>query len=339
MMLEPSYGTHLLSAELDALAMLGRGLHHITAVSADISRNMAFYTGVLGLRLAKQTVAHEDPGAHHLFYGGRLGVPGTLLSFFSWSGASAGMRGAGEAEQIDFSVGPDSLSWWERRLTEAAINFRWERSAFGEDSLVLADPDGTPLALVAGSMPDAMRWDHRDIPVDDRIRGIGGLTLNVRRASEMAAILVEVLGFSEIARAGGQVTLAAHRNSGGRICLHESGVQMRGRVGAGTIHHVAFRARDASDQARMAERLRSHFGITVSAGKDRSYYQSIHFRGPDGILIEIATDGPGLLIDEDVGSLGTRLVLPRFLEPRRGELERLLPPLHGVPGSEADEVP
>jgi glyoxalase family protein len=300
---------------------------------------MAFYTGVLGLRLVKRTVAHEDPGAHHLFYGGQLGAPGTLLSFFSWSGASAGMRGAGEAEQIEFAVGPDSLSWWERRLTETELGFRRERSAFGEDSLVLADPDGTPLALVASSMPDTMQWGHSAIPVASRIRGIGGLTLNVRRASKMAAILVDVLGFSEIARESGQVALATHRSSGGRICLHESGAQTRGRVGAGTIHHVAFRARDASDQAAMAERLRSHYDIAVSVGKDRSYYQSIHFRGPDGILIEIATDGPGFLIDEEIEALGKRLVLPRFLEPRRGELERLLPPLHSAPGDETGEDP
>jgi glyoxalase family protein len=319
--------------------MPGRGLHHITAVSTNISRNMAFYTGVLGLRLVKRTVAHEDPGAHHLFYGGRRGVPGTLLSFFAWTGASAGMRGVGEAEQIDFAVGSDSLSWWEKRLTEAAIDFRRERTAFEEDSLVLADPDGTPLALVASSMPDAMQWDHSAIPVASRIHGIGGLTLNVRRASKMAAILVDVLGFSEIARAGGQLALAAHRSSGGRICLHESGAQTRGRVGAGTIHHVAFRARDASDQAAMAERLRSHYDIAVSVGKDRSYYHSIHFRGPDGILVEIATDGPGFLIDEQVEVLGKHLVLPRFLEPRRGELERLLPPLQSDPGGETGEDP
>ncbi|MEZ2410637.1 VOC family protein [Bosea sp. RCC_152_1] len=120
----------------------------------------------------------------------------------------------------------------------------------------------------------------------------------------MAAILVDVLGFSEVARASGQVALAAHEGSGGRICLHESGAPTRGRVGAGTIHHVAFRARDARDQADMAERLRSDYDIAVSVSKDRSYYQSIHFRGPDGILVEIATDGPGFLIDEEVEALG-----------------------------------
>ncbi|AMJ61005.1 VOC family protein [Bosea sp. PAMC 26642] len=304
-----------------------------------MSRNMAFYTGVLGLRLVKRTVAHEDPGAHHLFYGGRTGAPGTLLSFFSWSGATAGLRGAGEAEQIDFSVGPDSLSWWEARLAAASIGSRRERSSFGEDSLVLADPDGTPLALVASSVPDDMRWEHPEIPAECRIHGVGGLILNVRSMPEMAAILVDVLGFSELARAGGQVALAAHPNSGGRICLREAGVKTRGRAGAGTVHHVAFRARDAFDQARMAERLRSHFGIAVNPGKDRSYYQSIHFRGPDGTLIEIATDGPGFLIDEDLDVLGERLVLPAFLEPRRGELEDLLPPLQGAPGDEEGEDP
>lgn len=314
--------------------MLGRGLHHITAVSADILRNRAFYWDILGLRLVKRTVAHEDPGAYHLFYGGQSGAPGTLLSFFSWSGAAAGLHGAGEAEQIEFAVMPAALPWWEERLAKAAVHARRQRSAFGEDSLVLADPDGTPLALVAATMRDAMGSYGAATPLECSIRGIANLTLTVRQASEMAAILIDVLGFAESARERGWIALEAHRGSGGRICLHEAGLRARGRVGAGTIHHVAFRARDASDQAAMAEALRAHFAITVSPGKDRSYYQSIYFRGPDGILIEIATDGPGFLIDEEIATLGTRLVLPPFLEARRGELERLLPSLPDPPETE-----
>jgi len=317
--------------------MSGRGLHHITAISRNIRRNTSFYTGALGLRLVKRTVAHEDPGAHHLYYGGRLGAPGSLLTFLSWSGAVAGMRGVGEAERVEFAIAPEGLAWWEARLARAAIDFRRESSAFGEDSLVMVDPDGTPLALVGSLMPDAMQWNNSEVPEEYRIRGIDCLTLNVRHTSGMAAILVDVLGFAETARASGWIALAAHQNSGGRICLREAGMQMRGRVGAGTIHHLAFRARDASDQAQMVERLRSHFDIAVSAGKDRSYYQSVYCRGPDGILIEIATDGPGFLIDEEIDALGSRLVLPRFLEPRRGELERILPPLPDVPGTGVDE--
>jgi len=317
--------------------MLGRGLHHITAVSADILRNRAFYRDVLGLRLVKRTVAHEDPGAYHLFYGGLSGTPGTLLSFFSWSGATAGLHGAGEAEQIEFAVTPAALPWWEERLGRAAVQVRRQRSAFGADSLVLADPDGTPLALVATTMPDVMGFYGAGTPQEFSIRGIANLTLTVRRAPEMAAILIDVLGFAESARESGWIALEAHRGSGGRICLHEAGVRVRGKVGAGSIHHVAFRARDASDQAAMAAALRARFEITVSPGKDRSYYQSIYFRGPDGILIEIATDGPGFLIDEEIAKLGSHLALPPFLEARRGELERLLLPLPDRSEAESDK--
>jgi glyoxalase family protein len=310
----------------------GRGLHHITAISADITRSLDFYTRVLGLRLAKRTVSYEDPGAYHLYYGDASGRPGTLFSFFSWRGVAAGTPGTGEAERVEFAVPHASIGWWSDRLDIEGCRHQRTRTAFGEDALWLQDPDGTPLALVASQEGgDEPAWTSPDIPPRHALVGPRGVTLCVRDAQAMAAILTGVLGFTQTAKEGGWMRLAAHSGAGGTLALHEVGPVSRGRLGAGTIHHVAFRARDAADQAAMADRLQRDFGIAVGQRKDRTYFSSIYFRGPAGIFIEIATDGPGFLVDEPLDRLGAALMLPPFLEPRRAELEILLPPLDQRP--------
>lgn len=308
--------------------MTGRGLHHVTVIATDCTRNLDFYTRVLGLRLVKRTVTHEDPGAYHLFYGSRDGAPGDRLSFFSWRSVNAAIKGAGEGHSVSFAIPPGATAWWKRRLGDEGFDVRPGRTPFGQEALAVEDPDGTQLWLVAADMPgqEELR-PSPGIPPEFALRGLLGVTLEVRTVAPLAAILENVLGFAETGRARSWLRLAAHSGPGGEIWLHESPERLLGRLGAGTVHHIAFRARDEADQARMAELLKDGFGIPASVVKDRTYFRSIYFRSPDGILVEISTDGPGFLIDEAPDELGRRLMLPPELEPLRQDLLLILPPL------------
>jgi glyoxalase family protein len=97
-------------------------------------------------------------------------------------------------------------------------------------------------------------------------------------------------------------------------------------IGAGTTHHIAWRAADDVEEGLWLERL-TELGLRPAPVQDRKYFRSIYFRMPDGVLIEIATDGPGFMVDEPKESLGQGLSLPPWLEAERETLERELTPI------------
>ncbi|MGO4405871.1 VOC family protein [Bosea sp. RAF48] len=307
--------------------MTGRGLHHVTAIATDALRNLDFYTRVLGLRLVKRTVTHEDPGAYHLIYGNADGAPGSSLSFFAWLSAAAASERPDGGEHISFAIGPEAVTWWERRLIASGVPFRRERAPGGAPQLSFEDPDHAPLALVASELASAATWSLPDIPPAFALRALRGVSLSIRGTELMTRILTEVLGFAEMRREADWIEFSAHDDAGGWICLHRRNDRQRPRLGAGAIHHVAFRARDEADLAAMSEALKERVGISASPIKDRHYFRSIYFRGPDGLLIEVSTDSPGFLIDETRENLGTRLIFPPGLQDRQEELLRILPPL------------
>lgn len=308
--------------------MAARGLHHVTLVSSDVGRSCRFYGTVLGLRLVKQTVSHEDPGTYHLCFGDETGQPGTLLTLFPWQRVARGQRGSCEAWHTSFRIPAGSSSWWSRRLDAAGIANHRASLAFGESALVFEDPDGARLSLSEGPGSSPSRgWRHPEIAGDAAIVGLHDLLLKVRQADPIGELFREVLGFAETAREGLSVRLVAHDGPGGTITLDETGQAPMGRLGAGSVHHAAFRAADAADEDRMAAELMARYAIRTTLPKDRTYFRSVNFRSTCGLLMEIATDGPGMDVDEPVEALGTRLTLPLFLEPRRPELQRLLPPI------------
>lgn len=306
--------------------MTGRGLHHVTVIATNASRNLDFYTRVLGLRLVKRTVTHEDPGAYHLIYGDEEGSPGSRLSFFSWVSAVASARPNG-SERVSFATSPEGIGWWEMRLAAFRVPCQRATAGDGRPKLVFEDPDRTPLALVGSELMPATIWSPPDIPEAFAVRALLGVTMSLRGTALMARILTEVLGFIETARTGDHIVFSAHEGPGGWLCLHQRRERSWPRLGAGVIHHVAFRASDDTDLAAMAAQLQERFGIATSPVKDRYYSRSIYFRGPDGILIEVSTDGPGFLIDETRENLGARLIFPPSLQDRQEELLRILPPL------------
>ncbi len=308
-----------------APATRSNGLHHVTAMAADPKRNVAFYTGLLGLRLVKRTVNFDDPSVYHLYYGDETGSPGTILTFFPWPGAAPGKPGSGETTENAFVVPQGTLDAWAARLEENRVAYS-RGSRFGEPRLTFADPDGMPLAIVEkAGLEDTPGWATDEIPAAIAIRRIGGITLGLAGIDGTARVLTEVFGYERIGAEGGFTRFRAP--SGSDVIDLQLVAPARGQMGAGTVHHIAFRADDDAAQAAMADALRRSLHLGVTEQKDRNYFRSVYFREPGGVLFEIATDAPGFLVDEDDATLGTALKLPEQYEPYRARIEAVLPKL------------
>jgi glyoxalase family protein len=306
------------------------GLHHVTALSGDAQDNLDFYVGVLGLRRVKTTVNFDDPTTHHLYYGDATGRAGTILTFFPWPRAAKGRPGAGMATAVAFDVPEGSLDDWAARLEAHGIEYDRERR-FGNAALQLSDPSGLPLELVATETPDgATPWSDGEVSADRAIRGLHAPTLPVFADDRTVELFADVFGWSQVGTEGDRIRVRAPEPGlGTAVDLLARDRHPSGRMGRGMVHHVAFRVPDVAAQKSWRATLRDR-GLQVTDVKDRQYFQSIYFRDPDwtsGLLFEIATDGPGFLVDEAESDLGQSLTLPPHLESRREELSAALPTL------------
>jgi glyoxalase family protein len=304
------------------------GIHHVTAISGRADRNLDFYTRVLGLRFVKKTVNFDDPGTYHLYYGDELGHPGTVLTFFPWAHAAPGRAGVGQALETAFRVPAGAMGYWAHRLVEKGVTHEQIGKRFDESVLPFTDPDGLRAALVG--VPGAETepaWSNNDVAVEHAIRGFHSVTLMLDDPARTAAVLADVLQFADAGREGPVRRFKADQKAGAIVDLREAKGFLPGSMGRGAVHHVAFRAADDAEQATLARKLVANHGVHTTEQKDRNYFRSIYFREPGGVLFEIATDQPGFGIDEPAASLGHDLKLPRFLEPRRKDIEAALPPL------------
>ncbi len=304
------------------------GIHHVTAIASDPQRNLDFYTGVLGLRLVKMTVNYDDPGAYHFYYGDESGHPGTLLTFFTWPGAPQGRRGTRQVTVTSFSVPEQSLSYWSKRLRDHDVTFRESVPRSDERSIVLFDPDGLQLELVAHPGAEAIGpWQDGPVPGEYAVRGFYGVTLSEASAERTVALLGETFGFRRIDETGDRLRYQAAGDVGAHVGVLRLPYEGPGRVSVGSVHHVAWRAQNDQQQLAWRNDL-VRLGFNVTPVVDRKYFNSIYFREPGGVLFEIATDPPGFSVDEPVAQLGTGLMLPPWLEPMRAEIERSLPEVH-----------
>jgi glyoxalase family protein len=305
--------------------MSTHSIHHVTAVTAKIGQNLDYYTRVVGLRLVKRSVNQDDVSAYHLFYADAVGTPGTDMTFFDWPMVGRNRPGAGTVALTSFRAPQASFDWWEKRLTEAGSAPQRATDEQGRQRLQFSDPEGQRLELVddAGLPMKAVPWDA-EVPAEHALRGIMGVDLESARPESTKHVLTELLGFQAVDGHPGtfETEDADHY---GRVRIIEPSPDF-GRVGAGGVHHVAFRVQDEEELLEMQRRVEA-VGISTSGLVDRFYFESLYFREPGGILFELATDGPGFASDESHDSLGERLALPPFLEPRRQEIEAGLKPL------------
>ncbi len=306
-----------------------RSLHHVTATVAEPSPDVRFYTGVLGLRLVKRTVNFDNPGVYHLYYGDERGNPSTLMTTFPYAGKGVrvGTIGAGQITVTSFSVPVGSLEFWRDRLGAQDQAFTTGTERFGERSLMLEDPSGLNIELLEGTGDSRAPWISPGVEPEAAVRGVHGVTLVVRRASDSIRFATEVLGLEVAGRTGRRTRLAAANGGpGSYLEVLESEHAPDAVNGLGTVHHVAMAVKGDEEQLAFQERLRSG-GYQVTDVRDRQYFRSIYFREPGGILYEIATEGPGFTLDEDLSELGTVLKLPPWEEENRDSIEAALPPI------------
>lgn len=312
------------------------GLHHVTAIASDPQRNVDFYTQVLGLRLVKQTVNFDAPDTYHLYYGDAVGRPSTILTFFPWRGVPAGRNGAGLTTATAFSVPPESLGWWQRRLAQLQVDAEHPVDRRGEEVLTLRDPDGLVIDLVASAGDTRSGWDGAGrVPAEHAVRGLHSVTMSEALLEPTQGMLADLLNMRLGEDDGGRTRFTMSENEGAVVDVIAKRGD-RGLQAGGTVHHIAFRAPDGATQKRWREEL-VEAGVSVTEIIDRQYFTSIYFREPGGVLLEIATDQPGFTVDEPLLELGRELRLPPWLEPSREQIAAALPPLR-LPDDGADDA-
>lgn len=317
------------------------GIHHLSALTADISGNIAFYTQTLGLRLVKKTVNQDDTSSYHLFYADGRGSPGSDLTFFDWPMAAPERRGTSSIVRTGLRVpGPESLRYWRDRLHQLNVLHGDIGQRDGRLVLDFEDPESQRLSLVADEgQSEAHPWSGSPVPEEHQIRGLGPITISVPRLGPSEQLLTELMQMHRAREyalpggtAGGGDPASVHvfemAKGGPAAELHvavEPGLGPA-RYGRGGVHHVAFRIPTFEEYDQWAARL-NDYGIGNSGPVDRFYFRSLYFREPAGSLFELATDGPGFTADEAVEELGQKLSLPPFLETRRRLIEGRLRPL------------
>ncbi len=315
------------------------GLHHVTAIASDPQRNLDFYVGLLGLRLVKQTINFDDPGTYHFYFADARGTPGTILTFFPWPGARRGHRGVGQIDATAFAISPGSAGYWLDRFKQQHVAAEKAPARFGEEVVRFTDPDGLLLELIApaveaGVAPANARrfaaesWTNSPVPAEHSLRGFHSVSAALEGYEQTAKLLTESFGYRLVQESGNRFRFAARSESSpGRIvdllCMPDG---RPGRIAAGSVHHIAFRAKDDVEQSQWREHL-IELGYNVTPVIDRIYFHSIYFREPGGILFEIATEPPGFTLDETIEELGSKLRLPPWMESARGQIEQVLPPI------------
>ena len=304
------------------------GLHHITAIAGDAKKNLDFYTKVLGLRLLKKTVNFDDPGTYHLYYGDERGSAGTVLTFFPYEGARRGSAGTGMATNIAYAVPAGSFDFWIDRFEKHNVVYNKPSEKFGESYLTFLDPDGLKLELVVPKNQDNRQaWETTEVNAAVATKGFHGVTLTLRDIKPTAAILTGIFEYKLLEQSGNRYRYITDAvETANIIDLVELPNEARGIGGAGTNHHIAFRVKNEEVLMQFQQKV-AHAGHSITNKIDRNYFYSLYFREPGGVLFEIATDNPGFGIDEPWDKLGSGLLLPPQYEPRRAEIEAVLPKL------------
>ncbi|MGE6257412.1 ring-cleaving dioxygenase [Heyndrickxia sporothermodurans] len=316
-----------------------KGIHHVSAFTANASNNFHFYTKILGMRLVKKTVNQDNISVYHLFYGDEQGNPGTELTFFEIPNAARNHDGNNSISEISLRVKNDkALTFWKKRFEEMNVEHGEIETVFNRKSLRFKDFEGQRMILVsdennegvAGGIP----WDKSQVPQEYGITGLGPVKLTVPYIEPTEGILTEIMGFHKKGQypstIQGQPDIIVYETgeggTGAEVHIEERKDLSRERLGRGGVHHVAFRVEDEVELRDWIQNIKGE-RIPNSGYVDRYYFKSLYFREPNGILFELATDGPGFATDEDLNHLGEALALPPFLEEKRSQIEERLKPL------------
>lgn len=300
------------------------GIHHISAMVNDAQRTIDFYAGILGLRLVKKTINFDRPEVYHLYFGNETGQPGTVITFFPWAKQLKGRIGTGQVGVTSYIVPDGSAEFWESRLEKFGISYELSLR-FDERYLKFTDPDGLVLELIERQQGPINNWNFGGIQPAYAIKGFGGATLISAQPNKTSNVLENILGMECIGDKDGYLRFKSEAVLGNTIDIKLTPF-VRGLMGAGTVHHIAWRAKDEEDLL-MWRKLLVDKGYYPTEIRDRNYFKAIYFHEEGGILFEIATDPAGFSVDEPEAELGKNLMLPSWLESKREELTDILPPV------------
>ncbi len=300
------------------------GIHHITCFVKDAQRNVDFYAGVLGLRLVKKTINFDAPEVYHLYFGNEKGSPGTIMTFFPHELSRKGRIGGGQVGTTTYVVPIGAIDFWKARLTAFDISFT-ESTRFSENYIEFLDLDGLQLEIVEREDGALNTWSFGGIPADKAIKGFGGAVLYSVASTQTMQVLEDVLGLERVGQDGDFIRYKAEGDIGNLIDVNAEPMEW-GIPGSGTVHHIAWRAKDFEDHDAWRSHVESS-GLNPTPIIDRQYFHAIYFREQGGILFEIATDPPGFANDEPEDHLGEALMLPSWFEDSRAEIEKNLPPI------------
>lgn len=305
-----------------------KGIHHVTATVNDAQEDYDFYTKTLALRLVKETVNFDNENVYHFYYGNEIGSPSTIFTTFPYKGQGVrpGKIGAGQVYQTSFSIPPGTIDFWKSRLQNRGIRVT-KAMRFGEPILEFADPSGLKLDLMESASDERQPlWTFADVEKDRAIRGMHNVTLLINDITTTIPFL-EIFGY-RLTKMEGDFSLleAGNGGPGNSLIVKSAPDAEKGVNGIGTVHHVAHRVAQLEDSLLIKEKMEKAFGLKVTRVLDRKYFQSIYFRIPGGVLFEVATEGPGFLVDESNEELGTGLQLPNWQEPHRARIAANLLP-------------
>jgi glyoxalase family protein len=301
------------------------GIHHVTALASDAQRNVDFYTGILGLRMVKKTVNFDAQQVYHFYYGDQVGHPGTIITFFPYSGLIKGRHGKGFLNTTTFSLPYQALAYWMTRLKKFNVNFKPPQERFsGEVVIYLEDMDGLGLELVFNDRDQRQGFTYGHIPIEQSIKGFHNVEIWLEGYERTAAVLTEQLGHQLIAERGNRFRFAATDAPGNYVDLLCAPDSLKGRSGSGTVHHIAFSTPDNKTLQEVREKINNRL-LNPTPVLDRQYFRSIYFREPGGVLFEIATADDSFTKDEDLEHLGEALKLPPWFENDRNKIEHELP--------------
>ena len=301
------------------------GLHHVTATVDDAQADLEFCLDLLGLRLVKKTVNFDNHHVYHFYYGDERGSPGTIWTTFPYKGhgVRVGTKGAGQVVTTAFSVPVGSLEFWRTRFRTSGVACNDIEAHFGEPAVGFNDPSGLRFELVASDRDQRVPWTG-SVSSSAAIRGLHSVTMEVQRAQPSIDFLTQVLGYQPVGVSGNRTRMAAGGYASGHLIDVMEVADAKAAVnGVGTVHHVAMAIGSDEEQLRLREELLSK-GVRVTEIRDRSYFRSIYFREPGGVLFEVATVRPGFTIDEPLSTLGRDLKLPEWEEPHRATIEAKL---------------
>lgn len=306
------------------MTLATKGIHHITAFATDPQGIVDFYAGVLGLRMVKKTINFDAPEVYHLYFGDEHGSPGTILTFFPHPGSRKGRVGGGQVGITTLAVPPGSMGFWEERLARFGVETS-KAVRFGEELLQFADREGMLLEIVEREQGPENSWSFGGVPSDKAVKGFGGALLYSTNSAATRRALTDTLGLKAAGESDGFARFIGEGELGNIVDVPLEDVEY-GSGGAGTVHHIAWRAKDFAEHEQWRAAAAAG-GFQPTPVIDRQYFNAVYFRESGGILFEIATDPPGFAVDEAEDQLGAKLMLPDWYEPHREQIEAGLLPI------------